>query len=166
MILPKRVRRATLTVHVAVSVGWLGAVATSLVLALTALTSRDIGLVRASLIALPQIGRAVLLPLSVASLLSGVVQGLGSKWGVLSNYWVVTKLAINAVAIAVLLLYLETLEHLGGLATSGAPLRQLRSASPVVHAGGAVVLLLVATVLSIFKPPGLTPRGFKRVQDG
>ncbi|MDQ6728909.1 MAG: hypothetical protein M3022_01030 [Actinomycetota bacterium] len=40
----------------------------------------------------------------------------------------------------------------------------LRSPTAVVHAGGAVVLLLVATTLSVYKPRGLTRHG-RRKQD-
>ena len=40
----------------------------------------------------------------------------------------------------------------------------LRSASPVLRAAAAVVLLLAATALAIYKPRGLTHRGWRAQQ--
>ena len=58
-------------------------------------------------------GWVVLVPLSLASLATGLVCSLGSVWGLFRHYWVLFKLAINLVATIVLLLYMQTLEHLG-----------------------------------------------------
>ena len=144
-------RRALLTAHVVASVGWLGAIAASLVLAIGGATGDG----DAAYPALELVGRYALVPLGGASLLTGLLQGLTSKWGVLQHYWVVTKLLINVVAVVVLLMYLQTLESL-------AATPDVRSASPVVHAVGALVLLLAAVVLSIFKPSGRTRHGWRR----
>lgn len=42
-------------------------------------------------------------------------------------------------------------------------LQLLRSPSATLHAGAALVLLLVATVLSVYKPQGMTPYGRKQL---
>jgi hypothetical protein len=73
----------------------------------------------------------------------------------------------NVVATIVLLLYMQTLSHLADLAaeTTSSPandLAQLRSSSPALHAGAAVLLLLLATVLAMYKPRGLTPYGWRK----
>lgn len=52
------------------------------------------------------------------SLVSGVVRALRSRWGLFEHYWVVTKLILNLVATAVLLLYLRSLGTLADLASS------------------------------------------------
>jgi DMSO/TMAO reductase YedYZ heme-binding membrane subunit len=70
-----------LTAHVVSSVGWLGGVAVFLALSVAGVTSEDPQVVRAAYIAMESIGWLVLVPLSLASLLTGLVQSLGTKWG-------------------------------------------------------------------------------------
>lgn len=158
-------RKLTLTAHVASSVGWLGAVACSLALAVVGLVSRDASTVRAAYVALKLIGWWVLVPLSFASLVTGLVQSLGTPWGLFRHYWVETKLVMNVLASVVLLLYMQTLTYLVRTTADTASvteLLQLRSPSPVVHAAGALALLIVATILSVYKPRGLTKYGQRR----
>ena len=150
--MPAAVRRFMLVVHVACAVGWLGAVATSMALGIIALTAEDT-LVRAVHLTLEPLGRYVLVPLSLASLLSGLVQSLGTSWGLFRHYWVLIKLVMNAFAAGLLLLYLETLTYLADRAEATA------DPSPVLHSAAAVLLLLVATALSIYKPRGMTGHG-------
>ncbi len=71
-------RKLALTAHVVSSVGWLGAVAGSLALAVVGLTSQDAQMVRAAYLALEPIGWFVLVPLSLASLLTGLIQSFGT----------------------------------------------------------------------------------------
>ena len=160
-------RRFALAAHVVSSVGWLGAVACVLALAVAGLASEDAQTVRAVYPAMEVAAWYVLLPLALASLLTGVVQGLGTKWGLFRHYWVVIKLGINLLATVVLLLYLETLGSLADAAatSSGADLSGVRSASPVLHAGAALLLLVVATVLAVYKPRGVTRYGWRKQQE-
>lgn len=156
---------AVLTAHVTASVGWFGAVVVFLVLSIVGLTSSDARTVRAAYIALDSMGWFVLVPFSLASLATGLVQALGTHWGLFRHYWVLLKLVINVVATAVLLLYMQTLSSLGALARetlSRRELSDLRDPSPVLHAGGAVVLLLVATTLAVYKPRGMTRYGRRK----
>jgi hypothetical protein len=167
MTMAPGVRKAALVTHVGCSVGWLGAVVTSLVIAIVGLTSRDGQLVRAAYLTLEPVGWYALIPLSLASLVTGLIQSLGTTWGLLRHYWVVAKLLMNLFATGVLLLYTQTLGYLATLArnaASPAQLDALRDPSPSVHAGAAVALLLVALVLSIYKPRGLTAYGRRRQQ--
>ena len=167
MTLTPGTRKLALTAHVASSVGWLGAVVTFLALALAGLTSDDGDTVRAVYLAMESIGWFVLVPLSLASLLTGLVQSLGSAWGLFRHYWVVFKLLINVAATIVLLLYMETLDHFARVAavTSASPEvpDALRSPSPLIHSTLALLLLLVATVLAVYKPRGVTPWGQRRL---
>jgi len=80
MTMTPRLRKFALTAHVTSSVGWLGAVAGSLALAVAALTSQDAQMVRAAYLAMELTGWFVLVPLALASLLTGLVQSLGTKW--------------------------------------------------------------------------------------
>ncbi|MEO5576013.1 MAG: DUF2269 domain-containing protein [Gaiellaceae bacterium] len=163
-----RLRKAALTAHVAASVGWLGAVVVSLALGVVALTSQDAPTVRGAYLALEPAGWYVLVPLGLLSLLTGLVQSLGTHWGLFRHYWILTKLSINVVASIVLLLYMQTLGYLADVAaeTTGDDLAGLRSPSPLVHAAGALLLLLVATTLSVLKPRGMTRYGQRRQQQG
>jgi hypothetical protein len=90
-------------------VGWLGAVAGFLALAVAGLTSQDAQTVRAAYVTMELTGWFVLVPLALASLLTGLVQSLGTTWGLFRHYWVLAKLLINVFATIVLLLYTQTL---------------------------------------------------------
>jgi hypothetical protein len=164
-----RLRRFALTAHVACSVGWLGAVAVFLALAVAGLTSEDVRLVRAAYVTMDWAAWFVLVPLSIASLLTGLVQAFGTKWGLFRHYWVLAKLLINLFATVVLLLYTQTLGALGDIAAqttlSKHDLAVLRSPSPALHAGAALLLLLVATTLAVYKPRGMTPYGQRKQQE-
>jgi hypothetical protein len=159
------VRRLALTVHVTASVGWLGGVCAALALAVVVLTSADAERIGAAYVALELIAWFVLVPLAIASLVSGLVQSLGTAWGLFRHYWVVAKLLMNVVATVILLVYTRTLGSLADMAEAappGADLSSLRDPSPAVHAGAALLLLLLATALAVHKPYGLTPYGRRR----
>lgn len=160
-----RLRKAVLTVHVASSVGWLGAVAAFLALGVVGLTSENDDTVRAAYLVMEPAAWLVLVPLAVGSLLTGLVQSLTSKWGVFRHYWVLFKLLINVVATVVLLVYMETFRVMANVAGDpSSDLSVVRNASPVLHAALALLLLLGATTLAIFKPRGLTPYGQRKTQ--
>jgi len=164
VILPPTARKIALTAHIVASVGWLGAVVAFLVLAVTAVTSPDVALARGLYAGMDVLGRLALVPLSVLSLATGLVQSLGTSWGLLRYWWVVVKLVITLVAALVLLAYLPTLRTLAEAAVrpdGGIP-DALPSLSPVVHAGAAILVLLVAAMLSVFKPRGLTRYGWRK----
>ncbi|GAA4262873.1 DUF2269 domain-containing protein [Dactylosporangium darangshiense] len=152
------VRRIGLVLHVGASVGWLGAVSASLALGVVGLAATDPGVVRGAYLVLEPVGWWTLLPFSVAGLVTGLVQSLGTSWGLARHYWVLVKLVMNLFATGVLLLYMQTLGMLADMARDpGVATAALRSASPVVHAAAAIGLLLVALVLSVYKPRGATP---------
>ncbi|MHB8621302.1 MAG: DUF2269 domain-containing protein, partial [Chloroflexota bacterium] len=141
-----RLRKFGLTLHVSSSVGWLGVIAGFLALAIAGLTRHDDQMVRAAYLAMYWIGWFVLVPLSLASLLTGLVQSLGTEWGLFRHYWVLAKFLINVLANIVLLLFMQKLVP-----------QELRSPAPLIHACAAMLLLLAATTLSVYKPRGITP---------
>ncbi len=166
MIMSPGLRKLALTAHVTASVGWLGAVAGFLALAVASLVSQDAQRVRGAYLAMDLTARFVIIPFSFASLLTGLVQSLGTKWGLFRHYWVLAKLLINVFANIVLLIYMPTLSYLGGVAAettlSNIDLSQLRDPSPVLHSGAALLLLLVATGLGMYKPEGMTRYGWRK----
>ena len=159
--MPPRLRKFALTAHVISSVGWLGAVVVFFGLAIVGLTSQDPQTIRGVYIAMGSTTWLVLVPLSFASLLTGVVQSLGTPWGLFRHYWVLIKFAITVFATYILWGYTSTLTGLADAAAaqttlSAGDLATLRSPSVVVHSGVALLLLLVSTTLSVYKPRGMT----------
>jgi hypothetical protein len=158
-------RKAALSMHVVSSVGWMGAVAAFLALAIVGLTSDDGSVVRSSYVAMDLTTRYVIVPLAVAALVTGLVQSLGTSWGLFRHYWVVVKLVVTVVATAVLVLQVATISDLAAAASSGSiaadDLREDR-VSLVLHAGVGLLVLAVPLVLSIYKPRGVTAYGRRR----
>ncbi len=159
MIMTPRLRKFALTAHVTSSVGWLGAVAVFLAHAVLGLTSQDAQTVRAVYLVMEPAAWLVLVPLAFASLLTGLVQSLGTTWGLFRHYWVLFKLLINVFATIVLLMYTQTLSYLAGVAAqttlSSDDLGVLRTPSVVLHSVLALLVLLVATTLAVYKPRGM-----------
>jgi hypothetical protein len=159
-------RRLALTAHVTSSVGWLGAVAAFLALAVVGLTSDDAGTVRGAYLVMEPAAWYVLVPLALASLLTGLIQSLGSTWGLVRHYWVLAKLVINVFSTIVLLVYLQTFDLMASVASDpAADLGDVRNASPALHAGAALLLLIVATALAVYKPRGMTRYGWRKYQE-
>jgi hypothetical protein len=169
MTMTPGLRKFALTAHVASSVGSLGAVAGFLVLAVTGLTSKDLQVVRAAYLAMELTAWYVIVPLVLASLVTGLVQSLGTPWGLFRHYWVVAKLLLNLVVTVVLLPQLEPIGYLADVAAettfSNTDLYGLRI-SPVIHAAGGLLVLLVPVALSLYKPRGLTPYGWRKQHEG
>ena len=104
-----------------------------------------------------------LVPLSFASLLTGIVQSLGTTSGIFRHYWVIFKLLIAVFAAFVLLVYMGTFRYMAGVAAdTSVDLDIVRNASPRLHAVLALLVLLVATVLAVYKPRGVTPYGQRK----
>jgi hypothetical protein len=162
MIMKSRWRKFMLTTHVVTSVGLLGAVATFLLLAVAGLASPDAGMVHAAYPAMALIAWVIIVPLALAALLIGIIESLGTKWGLVRHYWLVVKLVLTVVAIVVLLLQMSTVTYLGHAASSGtvtgAEFSGPRMAM-VLHSAGGLLVLLIPMALSVYKPRGRTKWG-------
>ena len=162
MLMTSSVRKLALTTHVTSSVGWFGAVASFLVLAIVGVTSQNAQTVRMAYIAMELVTWGVIVPFSLATLLTGIVQSLGTTWGLFRYYWIVAKLALTILATIILLVHTQPIGRVAALAAervlSSADLHQLRI-QLIADAGAAMVALLVATTLSVYKPWGLTSYG-------
>ncbi len=166
MIMASRLRKFALTAHVTSSVGWLGAVVVFLALAVVGLTSQDAQTVRGAYLVMEPAAWFVLVPLAFASLLTGIVQSLGTRWGLFRHYWVLFKLLITVFATIVLLIYMQTFSFMAGVAADpSADLGVVRNASPGLHAALGLLVLLVATVLAVYKPRGMTRYGRRKQQE-
>jgi hypothetical protein len=165
MTMTPRLRKLTLTAHITFSVGWLGAVVAYLAPAIAGLTSQDAQLVRAAYLSLELIGWFVIVPCSLTALLTGLVQSLCTEWGVFRHYWILVKFLLTLVATLILLMHMRAVSRMAGLAAEatvfGADFRMLRL-QLVVHAVGGLLVLLTATVLSVYKPWGKTRYGRRK----
>ena len=156
-------RKFALTIHVASSVGWFGAVATFLALSIFGLYAPDAQVRQAMYVAMGAATWWVIVPLSGLAMLSGALQSFITPWGLLRHYWVATKGVISVVASALLLLHTQPIDAAYAASLNGnidALDAQLRL-KLIVDACAAVIALAVATALSVYKPIGLTPYGIR-----
>lgn len=139
----RRTRNVLLTAHIVVSVGLLGDSAGFLAVAIRRAQSDDPAFVAASHDLLGTFAMFFGIPLSFLALVTGVALGLGTTWGVFRHWWVTAKLALIVTVILVGAIVLRPV-------LSGDP----DTASGPLIAGAAydVAALLVATILSVFKP--------------
>ena len=76
------------------------------------------------------------------------------------------KLGITVFATVILLIYMGTFRQMAGVAADPVlDLAVVRNASPIVHAILALVLLLAAAVLGVYKPLGLTDYGKRKLDE-
>jgi hypothetical protein len=163
MIMPSQLRKLVLTVHVTTSVGWLGAVAAYLALDLATVVSQNVITLRAVYIAMDLIVRYTIVPLALSAVVIGIVNALGTPWGLFRHYWVLVKLVLTIVATLVLSQEASVVSSLAGLAATGTDPREL--SSTLVHSGAGLLILLTTVVLSVFKPRGLTRYGWRKQQE-
>jgi hypothetical protein len=154
------VRKLVLTGHVAFSVGWIGALAGFLALAVAGLVAQDVVTVRSAYLAMDMVNRFVIVPAALLSLLTGIVQVLGTPWGLIRHYWVLFKFLIVVTATFMLLLKTGPIGDMARAAAETAltpgDLRGLRL-SILGHAVGGLAVLLWAMALGMYKPRALTP---------
>lgn len=168
MTLAPAARKAVVTAHVVASVGWLGAVAAFLALAIAGLRSGQPETVRAAYLSMDLTADYVIVPLSIAALATGLLVSLGTTWGLFRHYWVLIKLLITLLSTLLLVLHLQPIGHLGSVVaetTLAAGELQGMRVQLVASAAAALGALLVATVLSVYKPRGLTPYGWRKERE-
>lgn len=158
-----RLRKAALTMHIASSVGWLGAIGAYVALNVPAVTSSDEGTVRAAYLMMEPVLLYAIVPLAVLSFASGVVQSLISPWGLFRHYWVIMSLLATGFALAILLLHIPDVQDMTKVARDpDADVGALQG--DLVHSIGGGLVLLLPLVLNVFKPRGLTPHGWRAMQ--
>lgn len=152
-----RMRKGFLVVHIVSAGAWIGIDVVMGVLVFTAVFADD-GVLKA--LCFQALELFAIWPLIIAGLVclvSGVVLGLGTKWGLVRYWWVAVKLVLNVVLVALvpILLRPEVIE----MAERG---RQFIAGETVSLAVGDLIFppivsptaLLIAFVLAVFKPWG------------
>lgn len=160
MNLPRVLNRFVLTVHIVTSVGWLGAVMAYLALDIVASASEEVAAMRAAYFGMDLSIRVVIAPLAIASVVSGTLNALMSPWGLFRHYWVLVKFVLTIFATTILLLEVQNVAHMAELASRSADPRALPGSLP--HSIGGLVILITVAVLSVYKPRGLTPHGWRK----
>ena len=165
MMMTAGVHKVALTAHVTSSVGWFGAVTAFLALAIAGVTNQDARIVRATYVAMHLVTWFVIVPMSLASFATGLVQSLGTTWGLFRHYWIVTKLMLTVLATIVLLVHTQPIDRIAAVALvrelSRSDLSQLRL-QLIGDASAALFVLIVTTSLSVYKPWGMTPYGLRK----
>jgi hypothetical protein len=165
--MPPALRKLALAVHLTLSVGWIGAVAAYIPFDVATVTSREPLTLRAAYLAMDLIARSVIVPLAFASLLTGLVVSLGTKWGLFRHYWVLISFVLTTLATLVLLGETSTIGALAAAAGDptipGDELRALPST--LGHSIGGTVVLLVILVLNVYKPEGMTRYGWRKQEE-
>ncbi len=153
-------RRLILTAHITTSVGWLGAVIAYLALDIAATSGQDVASVRAAFFGMEAIIVYVIVPLALASVLIGIVNAVSAPWGLFQHYWVVVKLVLSLFAVIILLLEVQNVRYMADVAATGADPRKLPGSLP--HSIGGLIVLVITTILSVFKPRGVTRYGWRK----
>jgi hypothetical protein len=165
-----RLRRGVLTVHILTSVAWIGVDLCMLVLAIMGATSSDTTTQRSAFVTLGAVADALLIPLPLLAVLTGITIALGTRWKLLGtrwkllrHYWVAVSLpATTASAAAVLFALRPRLHQAANLARDArepaaavGPLQQ----EIIVASSFALLVLCTVTAINVSKPWGRTRCG-------
>jgi hypothetical protein len=158
-MLSKNLRKLFLTLHVCASVGWIGAVAAFLILSIAGIQSTVDLVVRSSFISMDLVARFLIVPLSFASLVTGLIVSIGTQWGLIKHYWIIFKFIITVLCVAILQLHMGPIKTLAQHATTGTihmdSLEQMKI-ELLVKTAAAILALLITLILSVYKPKGIT----------
>jgi hypothetical protein len=165
MTMTPGLRKLTLTAHLTFSVGWIGAVVAYLALSVAAVTSQDAQTVRAAWIAMELTGWYVIVPMALASLLTGLVMSLGTKWGLFRHYWVLITLVLTVFATTILLLHMPDVSAIADVAREADDASLGGLGGDLLHPGVGLLVLIMIQVLNVYKPRGLTSYGWRKQQE-
>jgi hypothetical protein len=165
MTMTPGLRKLALTVHLAFSVGWIGAVVAYLALGVVAVTTQEAQTVRAAWIAMELTGWYAIVPLALAALLSGLVMSLGTKWGLFQHYWALITLMLTVFATTILLLHMPDVSTIAKVAREADAADLAGLGGDLLHPGVGLLVLLLIQVLNVYKPRGLTLYGWRKQQE-
>lgn len=152
-----RTRKGVLVVHIVSAGAWIGIDVVMGVFVFTALLADDESTRALCYRALELFAVWPLLTTGLLCLASGVVLGLGTKWGLVRYWWVAIKLALNVLLTALVLVALRP--QVMEMAEQG---RRFMAGEAASLAVGDLIFppivsptaLLIAFVLAVFKPWG------------
>ncbi len=163
----QRMRKAVLTAHVAISVGWLGLVTGMFAMSVAGATTSSAEQQAAMYRTMSMLDEIFLGMTSMFALITGIVVGAGTKWGLLQRRWVAVKFFTT---MGVMVLGFSVIHQLilraNELVDQGAPVRggELNTVGWSMTSAAALALLSLVfmTAVSTYKPWGPTRRGRRR----
>jgi hypothetical protein len=155
--LGSRTRKSVLVLHIAAAGSWLGIDVVMGVLVFTSLVRNDTATVA---LCYQVLGLVAVWPLFVAGLtclLTGIVLGLGSRYGLVRYWWVATKLVLNLMLTGLILVALRP--GLNELSRVGRELAAGNHVDAALHGMlyppiVSPIALILAMLLAVFKPWG------------
>jgi hypothetical protein len=157
-------RKAVLVLHIVSAISWMGVDIALFVLLMSARTTDDPALVVSGFTAIRMIVPVAVPPLSLSILATGLILGLGSRWGLVRYWWVLIKLLLSLVM--VVLVFVSLVPGVNSIAASATAtmsadaVRTSLGELPTMLLFPPIVSFLMlgtATILSIFKPWHRTP---------
>ena len=159
-------RKALVAAHAVSAACWVGVALTFVAMAVVAMSTNDIH-ATLTIYQLMATFDITLLPwTNFATFLTGIALSMTTKWGLIRYYWVAAKIVIAVGILVMAFGFLhDSLERAGEeaatLAATGGTAAHISGAADVVLWGfGCALLSLVgAVLLSLYKPGGRTRRG-------
>lgn len=156
--LGRRTRRAVLVTHIVSASAWIGIDVAAAILTVTSLATGD---PQTQAVAYQALGIVAVWPMFVAGLAclaSGLVLGLGTKFGLLRYWWVAVKLCVNIVLSTLILVALrpgiDELSAYGSTVLAGGTPDPTDTGQMMFPPSVSLVALTIAVTLSVFKPWG------------
>lgn len=153
-------RQVWMVLHIISSIGWLGTILACIALSAASLTTDDLGRISALYTAMEVLADVFFLPGTALLVVTGVLLGLGTKWGLVKWWWVLVKLIVGLALFAAGAFNLRfavynAADKAGGLQ----PLESSVDVSLFGMLGVMAVLGIFAALLSVLKPWGRTKWG-------
>jgi hypothetical protein len=150
-------RKGVLVVHIVSAGAWIGIDVVMGIIIFTALLADDDNTRALCYRALELFAVWPLFTTGLVCLASGIVLGIGTKWGLVRYWWVAIKLALNIVLTTLVLVALRP-----GVIEAAEQGRRFAAGEPASLAVGDLIFppivsptaLLIAFVLAVFKPWG------------
>jgi uncharacterized membrane protein len=155
--LSPRARKAALTAHIAVMAVWVGAVVANVFLAISAAATSNETLADAYYAAMDRLVNNLMPAAAIATLGTGLLLALATRWGLLRHWWILAKLALAVVTTLVGLLIIDN--AIQDTIAERAERGSTGFSDALLPATAATPLLLLSAVtIAITKPWGRTAR--------
>lgn len=155
--LSRRWRRTTLVVHLVSAGAWIGIDVIVAVLVGTGWFADDVQTRSVAYRALATFVVWPMLTSGLVCLVTGLLLGLGTKWGLVRYWWVAVKLALNLVLCTLIVVVLQpgmdAVDAYGRDLLTGSPDRS-RVVTLFFPPAVSLTTLALATTLAVFKPWG------------
>jgi hypothetical protein len=163
----RRRRKLVLTLHVITSVGWLGAAVAMTILLVAGFLTRDPALRHSAFAFMHVYDLAIMIPLGYLAFITGVLLSVGTNWGLLKHWWIVTKLVLTIAVLAFAGFFTSGWVLEAVARTAENPVADLGTLSVQLAANFAAfnVVFWTTTTISIYKPWGPTPRGKRKLAE-